>query len=314
MKKKLIGVIISAAVLIFTIVTLAFAEGGMLGDMDDNGKIEASDARTILRISARLENPADADHAKRADTNKDGRITAADARLTLRVSAKLDKFEEDTTKEPTSDEEPSSTTPEPTTTPENPTETEPPVIEYPSVIDAFLSGNYYLEGTLGDSDKTAVKMAVKDGNFEVVMNDKAPASISVAKLGEKKYIKAVNAKGEKMYTELTKEISEFISKFEPTIKIDSLFDDLKINAIEKIGDPKAENNGSATIYTFAIKGGTAEFTVTGSTVTKIVVASNGSSSAKVINVTALAEKAPAGILTIDGFAEKTILEIADAFN
>ena len=307
MKKKLIGVIISAAVLIFTIVTLAFAEGGMLGDMDDNGKIEASDARTILRISAQLEKPADDNHAKRADTNKDGRITAADARLTLRVSAKLDKFEEDTTKEPTSDEEPSSTTPE------NPTETEPPVIKYPAVIDAFFSGNYYLEGSLGDSSKTAVKMAVKNGDFEVVMTDKAPASISVAKLGEKKYIKAVNAKGEKMYTELTKDISEFISKFEPTIKIDSLFDDMKINAVEKIGDPIVDKNGDTTIYTFTIKDGTAEFTVTGSDVTKIVVVVNDKAP-KEINVTELAAKAPSDILTIDGFTEKTILEIADAFN
>lgn len=65
----------------------------MLGDADNNRIISASDARTILRIAAKLENAADDNMFRRCDVNCDGEITAIDARLALRASAKLqDKF------------------------------------------------------------------------------------------------------------------------------------------------------------------------------------------------------------------------------
>ena len=62
----------------------------MLGDADNNRYLSAHDARTILRIAAKLEQP-DADElmATRCDVDCDGKITAKDARLVLRASAKL---------------------------------------------------------------------------------------------------------------------------------------------------------------------------------------------------------------------------------
>ncbi len=62
--------------------------GLKLGDLDGDGQILAKDARIALRISAKLEKPAD-ELLKAADVNKDNEITASDARLILRVSAKL---------------------------------------------------------------------------------------------------------------------------------------------------------------------------------------------------------------------------------
>ncbi len=61
------------------------------GDIDANGKISASDARLVLRASAKLEN-FNAEQTKAADVNGDNKITASDARKILRVSAKLDTF------------------------------------------------------------------------------------------------------------------------------------------------------------------------------------------------------------------------------
>ncbi len=61
----------------------------MLGDADNNRYISAADARTVLRIAAKLENVTDELMFKRCDVNKDGKITAQDARSILRVSAKL---------------------------------------------------------------------------------------------------------------------------------------------------------------------------------------------------------------------------------
>ena len=60
-------------------------------DANCDGKINAIDARLVLRISAKLEPyPAvDTAYFKNADINGDGVLTAADARIILRCSAGL---------------------------------------------------------------------------------------------------------------------------------------------------------------------------------------------------------------------------------
>lgn len=63
------------------------------GDADGDGNTTASDARYVLRISAKLENPIiDAAIKEVADISGDSKIAADDARLILRVAAKLDKY------------------------------------------------------------------------------------------------------------------------------------------------------------------------------------------------------------------------------
>lgn len=61
------------------------------GDVNSNGKIDAADARLILRHAAGLENFSQTQQ-KNADVTADGKITAADARKVLRASAKLEKL------------------------------------------------------------------------------------------------------------------------------------------------------------------------------------------------------------------------------
>ena len=61
------------------------------GDVNTNGKIEAADARLIIRYSAGLEKFTDA-QKKAADVNTDSKITAADARKVLRAAANLEKL------------------------------------------------------------------------------------------------------------------------------------------------------------------------------------------------------------------------------
>lgn len=60
------------------------------GDVSPDGKINASDARLILRITAKLEN-ADEIMKNGADLNSDGKITAGEARTILRFAARLIK-------------------------------------------------------------------------------------------------------------------------------------------------------------------------------------------------------------------------------
>ncbi len=62
--------------------------GVHLGDVDSNGQITASDARLILRYSAKLEKFTDTQILS-SDINADGKVTASDARLLLRYVAGL---------------------------------------------------------------------------------------------------------------------------------------------------------------------------------------------------------------------------------
>ncbi len=59
------------------------------GDINKNGKVEASDARLILRASASLAT-LNAEQKLIADCNTDGKISATDARKALRTAAKLE--------------------------------------------------------------------------------------------------------------------------------------------------------------------------------------------------------------------------------
>ena len=58
------------------------------GDVNNDGKVTATDARTILRASAKLETLS-GQPAKNADMDADGNITAEDAREALRKTAGL---------------------------------------------------------------------------------------------------------------------------------------------------------------------------------------------------------------------------------
>lgn len=86
MKKKIFITLLAVFMLTIFSVT-AFALD--LGDIDGNGKIVASDARMVLRHSAKIE-LLNEEQAEAADVDANGKITAADARLILRVAAKLD--------------------------------------------------------------------------------------------------------------------------------------------------------------------------------------------------------------------------------
>lgn len=62
-----------------------YEKGKMLGDVVADGKINAADARKVLRYSAKLESYS-ANIEINGDVNRDGRITSADARLILKIA------------------------------------------------------------------------------------------------------------------------------------------------------------------------------------------------------------------------------------
>ena len=60
------------------------------GDANADGKITAKDARAMLRIAAKLDNP-DEVTKEAADIDSDGKVTSKEARSVLRFTAKLQK-------------------------------------------------------------------------------------------------------------------------------------------------------------------------------------------------------------------------------
>ncbi len=67
--------------------------GRVLGDLNGDSEVTASDARLALRISAKLYIPEDENINAVADVDYSGDVTASDARIILRVSAKLQSFD-----------------------------------------------------------------------------------------------------------------------------------------------------------------------------------------------------------------------------
>ena len=85
--KKLISALLTV-IMCFSAVT-AFAETpvideslSMMGDANANGKVTAADARSVLRVAARLD-PADSISIYNTDADGNGKISASDARLIL---------------------------------------------------------------------------------------------------------------------------------------------------------------------------------------------------------------------------------------
>ena len=63
-----------------------------VGDVNGNGRLQAADARLVLRYSARLETLSNA-ILSRADVNYDEKVNAADARLLLKASSRAISLE-----------------------------------------------------------------------------------------------------------------------------------------------------------------------------------------------------------------------------
>ncbi len=74
--------------LLFSFAAVGFAASD-LGDADGDGKLLPEDARIVLRVSVKLDDPGA--YADRMDVDGDGKITAEDARLVLRRCVGLEE-------------------------------------------------------------------------------------------------------------------------------------------------------------------------------------------------------------------------------
>lgn len=94
--KKLAAIFLALIFALLPLTAYAQAEAPaetkiMMGDVTNDRKVSAADARRVLRMAASIESK-DGVSMLAADADANGRITAADARLILRVSAKIEPF------------------------------------------------------------------------------------------------------------------------------------------------------------------------------------------------------------------------------
>ena len=86
---KIIAIVLSVISILGIFLPVFSSAAGYLGDFNQDGKVTSSDARSILRISAMLDECPD-ELFSIADINGDGKISASDARITLRTAAMLE--------------------------------------------------------------------------------------------------------------------------------------------------------------------------------------------------------------------------------
>lgn len=94
MKKLKLYSILLVIIFVFSVHSAFFCNAfpRFMGDIDNSGKIEASDARTVLRAAVGLDRLS-AEETDIADIDKNGKLSAADARFILRMSVGLEKLQ-----------------------------------------------------------------------------------------------------------------------------------------------------------------------------------------------------------------------------
>ncbi len=325
MKNRVLSVILVLTLIFSSAAILVNAESVKLGDLNDDGRVTAMDARLALRASAKID-VLDESKFTAADVDFNGRITAMDARIILRASAQIEPLpevstDETTTEKPdeTTTEKPDETTtakPDETTTvkPDETTTEEPStgvvVSEYPEVIDTFFSGKFYLKCAMGEGADASVEIAANGKNYELVAGF-GEMQFNIYYYRYQTYFKNP---AKKTYAIYDKEAKETLSKYMDGFELD--FDEILMNfefgKVEITEDPvltKGFFKGEeCDIYTFSTDGSsyTAFYFVEEELKSIVKLDANGNETS-VILVEELSSKIPSGMLTISGYKKQEIL-------
>ena len=305
MKNKILAIILTITLLCSAFSMFANAESLGLGDVNNDKKVNASDARLTLRAAANLEKFT-ADQKVAADINFDNKVNAADARIILRIAAQLQKMPEKPTQETT----------KPTTTqPSTEKPTQAAKVEYPEAIDAFFSGKYYIEAVVGEGDEAAVmKMAVSDKGFEMasdleLFEGMGKMELSIMQLSKTFYIKYPDANGKKKVFVIDEETAKSIeSSF--GVDISELFETSLFEEMNLIFKPKSETpvhkkgeykGQECDIYVFDVEEGKIAFYTIGEEVKTINIIDAEGNEGTAMEVLVLTEKIPGKMLKTSGY-------------
>ena len=87
--KKVLSIVLSLVLIVLSLSCVAMAAVTMPGDVNEDGKVAATDARMILQVVAGLMKESDLKNQDNADLNGDNQLKASDARMILQMVAGL---------------------------------------------------------------------------------------------------------------------------------------------------------------------------------------------------------------------------------
>ena len=350
MKKSKIIALVSAvsitAASVFAATSMAFAAPA-LGDVDENGKITAKDARMILRHTAKLE-MLDDSLLPVADVNGDGKVSAADARLVLRYASKLinemggeKKYDEitkgtsaaDTTATTKKIEittrpvtKPTTKLTEKTTVPTTAPTTEPSTAEpttkpgyddnIPADIHSFTEGKFDFVGTIVSGGGKQYVRFTNDGERMRISMSADGMDLDLLKLIGKKTL--LNKDGseyyivsdsKKAYCKLDKTAMSLLGMKEDDLKF--TFATIDISKAEYTTEVTTFNGKeNVTCYTFASDEAKLNFYMDGDTLIGMESCDSAGNIQQMILFESFTGDIPASRWSLDGYSKKGLMEFA----
>lgn len=96
--KKVLSIVLSLVIIVLSLSCVAIAAVTMPGDVNEDGKVAATDARMILQVVAGLKDESFLKNKDNAELIVDGELKASDARMILQMVAGLENTPSDSTK------------------------------------------------------------------------------------------------------------------------------------------------------------------------------------------------------------------------
>lgn len=96
--KKVLSIVLSLVIIALSLSCVAIAAVTMPGDVNEDGKVAATDARMILQVVAGLKDESFLKNPDNGELVADGKLKASDARMILQMVAGLENTPSDSTK------------------------------------------------------------------------------------------------------------------------------------------------------------------------------------------------------------------------
>lgn len=340
MKKSKIIALASAvsltAAAVFAATSMASAAPA-LGDVDCNGKVTASDARMILRHSAKLENLSDS-VIPVADADGNGKVSATDARLVLRFASKListmggeDKYAEFIKSNESSDTSPTtkktdssdlSTRPvtRPTTEPTTAEPTTKPGYDdnIPAAIHSFTNGKFDFVGTIVagggkqnvrfTNDGERMRISMKADGMDLDLLKLIGKKTLLNKDGSEYYIVSDSKKA---YCKLDKASMSLLGMKESDFAF--TFATIDISKSEYTVEVTSFNGkDNVTCYVFTSDGAKLNFYMDGDTLIGMENCDSAGNIQQMIIFDSFTGDVPASRWSLDGYSKKSLMELAVA--
>lgn len=298
--KKSVSLLLTVIITVMSVFVCALSASAVTayyGDTDGDGKITASDARTVLRISVKLEG-YNAAALYRYDVNEDGNIKSDDARIVLRMSVSLDKLKVYTGTSSGSGSSHSA-------------EDEALFNKISTQMGYFSDGEFYMEASTVQNDTVSAPMVIAcKGNNVYFSSDFEGIQLGILTTGTKtnKSIYMISDK-QKVYIKMSDAMLTSMGMKTEDLSFDLSFDSACIDGVAYTVNNTTVNGGSGKLVTFKQDDGSVSKITTdkNGTIVRIAICdANGATTSDMI-IYKIEDTAPASKVSVPTSYYKCIL-------